>query len=157
MNVFFISTEFILNFYKTNIKIKYYYCFILYEICCLYLYIIFSVKENAIGGNLWQHCPWMRPHKIDWIYEGPTISVLLLNLAFLLAIMWVLITKLRSANTLETQQYRKAAKALLVLMPLLGVTYVLIMKSPSTDEVTNIIFDYIRAVLLSTQVFILYY
>lgn len=94
----------------------------------------------------------MKPHSIDWIHQAPTIIVLLLNLAFLLAIMWVLITKLRSANTLETQQYRKAAKALLVLMPLLGVTYVLTIIGPTTDPPTSNVFDYIRAVLLSTQV-----
>lgn len=107
--------------------------------------------DEASAGNLWSHCPWMRPHAVDWIHQGPTVAVLLLNLHFLLAIMWVLITKLRSANTLETQQYRKAAKALLVLMPLLGVTYVLTIAGPTADEATKNIFDYVRAVLLSTQ------
>lgn len=114
------------------------------------------VKEEVSAGNLWQHCPWMKPHLVDWIHQTPVLIVLVLNVAFLLAIMWVLITKLRSANTLETQQYRKAAKALLVLMPLLGVTYVLTIKGPNADEATKNIFDYIRAVLLSTQVTFLY-
>lgn len=86
-------------------------------------------------------------HTADWIHQTPTVIVLLLNLVFLLAIMWVLITKLRSANSLETQQYRKAAKALLVLTPLLGVTYMITLYGP-----TSAVFDYTRAVLLSTQV-----
>lgn len=89
----------------------------------------------------------MKAHPVDWIHQTPTVIVLLLNLVFLLAIMWVLITKLRSANSWETQQYRKAAKALLVLMPLLGVTYIITLYGP-----TNELFDYGRAVLLSTQV-----
>lgn len=101
-------------------------------------------------------CPWMKPHPIDWIHQTPVTIVLLLNLVFLLAILWVLITKLRSANTLETQQYRKAAKALLVLMPLLGITFVLTIAVPSNDELTRNIFEYIRAVLLSTQVSYIY-
>ncbi|XP_025266656.1 diuretic hormone receptor isoform X2 [Camponotus floridanus] len=64
----------------------------------------------------------------------------------------VLITKLWSANNVETQQYRKASKALLVLIPLLGVTYVLVIAGPTEGQVANI-FSYARAVLLSSQGF----
>ena len=60
----------------------------------------------------------------------------------------VLITKLRSTNSAETQQYKKATKALLVLLPLLGVTYILVLVAPST---THVIY-YIQAVLVSIQV-----
>lgn len=63
----------------------------------------------------------------------------------------VLITKLWSANNVETQQYRKASKALLVLIPLLGVTYVLVIAGPTEGQVANV-FSYARAVLLSSQV-----
>lgn len=63
--------------------------------------------------------------------------------------MQVLITKLRSANNMETQQYRKAAKALFVLIPLLGVTYVLFIATPSKDVA---LYSYCRAVLISLQV-----
>lgn len=63
----------------------------------------------------------------------------------------VLITKLRSANSVETQQYRKGSKALLVLIPLLGLTYVLVIAGP-TEGLIAIYFSHIRAVLLSTQV-----
>ncbi|OQR73143.1 diuretic hormone receptor-like [Tropilaelaps mercedesae] len=45
--------------------------------------------------------------------------------------MWVLITKLRAATTAESQQYRKAAKALLVLIPLLGGCYILVITTPN--------------------------
>nr|CAH7727228.1 unnamed protein product [Callosobruchus chinensis] len=66
--------------------------------------------------------------------------------------MWVLITKLRTSNSLEMQQYHKAAKALLVLTPLLGITYVVTIYSPGiTDERVDV-FECARAVLLSTQV-----
>ncbi|KOB67231.1 Diuretic hormone receptor, partial [Operophtera brumata] len=64
--------------------------------------------------------------------------------------IWVLITKLRSANTLETEQYRKATKALLVLIPLLGITYLLVIYGPSDDSWFAHAFDYMRAVMLST-------
>lgn len=63
----------------------------------------------------------------------------------------MLITKLWSATNAETQQYRKASKALLVLIPLLGVTYVLVLTGPTEGQVANA-FSYARAVLLSSQV-----
>ncbi|KAK9890907.1 hypothetical protein WA026_012249 [Henosepilachna vigintioctopunctata] len=98
-------------------------------------------------------CSWFEYHLVDWIFQGPQVTVLLLNLIFLVAIMWVLVTKLRSANTVETQQYHKAAKALLVLMPLLGVTYVITIWAPTPDPSSKNIFERARAVLLSLQGF----
>ncbi|GIX81887.1 diuretic hormone receptor [Caerostris darwini] len=46
----------------------------------------------------------------------------------------------------------KAAKALLVLIPLLGTTYVLVIVTPS-HRTARVIFSYLQAVLLSTQGF----
>lgn len=66
--------------------------------------------------------------------------------------MCVLVTKLRSAARVENQQYYKAAKALLVLNPLLGTTYVITIYSPTPDSSSTYIFECVRAVLLSTQV-----
>ncbi|XP_076673789.1 diuretic hormone 44 receptor 1 isoform X2 [Andrena cerasifolii] len=99
---------------------------------------------------LGKHCPWMVSHPYDWFYQGPAILVLGVNVAFLFMIMWVLITKLWSTTNAETQQYRKASKALLVLIPLLGVTYVLVLTGPTEGQVANA-FSYTRAVLLSSQ------
>ncbi|XP_077287141.1 diuretic hormone 44 receptor 2 isoform X2 [Arctopsyche grandis] len=103
-------------------------------------------------GGLSMVCVWMRENPCDWIYKGAAMAGLSLNLLFLVRIMWVLITKLRSANTLETQQYRKATKALLVLIPLLGITNLLVFYGPTSGYISEI-FDYTRAVLLSTQGF----
>ncbi|XP_026669696.1 diuretic hormone receptor-like isoform X2 [Ceratina calcarata] len=97
-----------------------------------------------------KHCPWMVSHPYDWFYQAPAIFVLCVNVIFLFMIMWVLITKLWSATNAETQQYRKATKALLVLIPLLGVTYVLVLAGPTEGQVANAFF-YVRAALLSSQ------
>lgn len=70
----------------------------------------------------------------------------------LLFLFQVLITKLRSANTLETRQYRKAAKALLVLIPLFGTTYLVVLAGPTEGGFISHVFAIVRAVLLSTQV-----
>ncbi|KNC24563.1 hypothetical protein FF38_09717 [Lucilia cuprina] len=98
-------------------------------------------------------CPWMQETHVDWIFQGPVCVVLIINLIFLLRIMWVLITKLRSANTVETRQYRKAAKALLVLIPLFGITYLVVLAGPSEGGVMSHMFAILRAFLLSTQGF----
>lgn len=63
----------------------------------------------------------------------------------------MLIIKLRSANTAETRQYKKASKALLVLIPLLGITYLVVWIGPE-NGVSSQMFDVLRAFLISTQV-----
>ncbi len=109
-----------------------------------------SVAAGSQHAALSGHCPWMIPHPLDWLYQVPAIFVLCMNVVFLFMIMWVLITKLRSANSVETQQYRKAAKALLVLIPLLGVTYILMIAGPTVGQAAKV-FAYCRAILLSSQ------
>lgn len=82
---------------------------------------------------------------MDWIFKLPAICCLLVNSMFLISILkvlvtilkiffylifiiffQVLITKLRSKQTAETRQYQKASKALLVLIPLFGLTYLIV-------------------------------
>lgn len=97
-------------------------------------------------------CVWQLKDIYDCTFICPVVIVLLVNMFFMGEIMWVLITKLRAATTLETQQYRKAAKALLVLIPLLGVTYILVIWTPS-HKTAKVIFTYLQVTLLSTQGF----
>lgn len=60
-----------------------------------------------------------------WILEGPRLAVLLLNFIFLLNIIRVLIVKLRQSRTSDVEQVRKAVRAAIVLIPLLGITNIL--------------------------------
>ncbi|KAM8713057.1 hypothetical protein ACLKA7_013383 [Drosophila subpalustris] len=109
--------------------------------------------ENEENPNdLVIECVWMRETNIDWIFKVPASFAILINLVFLIRIMWVLITKLRSAHTLETRQYYKASKALLVLIPLFGITYLLVLTGPEQGISRNL-FEALRAFLLSTQGF----
>ncbi|XP_070566095.1 corticotropin-releasing factor receptor 2-like isoform X2 [Ptychodera flava] len=98
---------------------------------------------------------WLPPQGASWydyIYQGPIIIVLLINFIFLFNIVRILITKLRASNTLETKQYRKAVKATVVLLPLLGLTYVLFFMSPDKDNIpARLVFLYFNAILQSTQ------
>ncbi|EDS32490.1 diuretic hormone receptor [Culex quinquefasciatus] len=112
--------------------------------------IVHFREEMGSAQTLEIDCSWMRESVVDWIFQGPVCAVLIINLVFLVRIMWVLITKLRSANTVETRQYRKASKALLVLIPLLGITYLVVLAAPAEGVVSDI-FAVARALLLSTQ------
>ncbi|NP_001161520.1 corticotropin-releasing hormone receptor [Saccoglossus kowalevskii] len=98
---------------------------------------------------------WLPPKEAslyDYIYQGPILVVLLLNFIFLFNIVRVLITKLRASNSLETQQYRKAVKATVVLLPLLGLTYMLFFMNPAQDSTTaRLLFLYFNTLLQSTQ------
>ncbi|XP_076033615.1 PDF receptor-like isoform X2 [Oratosquilla oratoria] len=69
-----------------------------------------------------------------WILEGPRLAVISLNMVFLLNIIRVLVTKLRQSNSSEAQQVRKAVKAAIVLLPLLGITNMLNMIDAPLDK-----------------------
>ncbi|XP_053215497.1 corticotropin-releasing factor receptor 2 isoform X4 [Podarcis raffonei] len=90
---------------------------------------------------------------IDYIYQGPVILVLLINFVFLFNIVRILMTKLRASTTSETIQYRKAVKATLVLLPLLGITYMLFFVNPGEDDISQIFFIYFNSFLQSFQGF----
>ncbi|KAM9790960.1 corticotropin-releasing factor receptor 2 isoform 1-T1 [Syngnathus typhle] len=94
---------------------------------------------------------------IDYIYQGPVILVLLINFVFLFNIVRILMTKLRASTTSETIQYRslcrKAVKATLVLLPLLGITYMLFFVNPGGDDISQIVFVYFNSFLQSFQGF----
>uniref|UniRef100_A0A182PN92 G-protein coupled receptors family 2 profile 2 domain-containing protein n=1 Tax=Anopheles epiroticus TaxID=199890 RepID=A0A182PN92_9DIPT len=120
------------------------YCVVLVSFYCRFV----GMAPGPVQLEI--ECSWMRESVVDWIFQGPVCAVLIINLVFLIRIMWVLITKLRSANTVETRQYRKASKALLVLIPLLGITYLVVLAAPAEGVVSDI-FAIARALLLSTQ------
>ncbi|XP_066159308.1 diuretic hormone receptor-like isoform X2 [Euwallacea fornicatus] len=118
----------------------------------LFFIIIWAVCKSllldASSNEQSDACSWFSFSYIDYIFQIPTIIVLIVNIIFMVSIMVVLVTKLRSANTLEIQQYRKAVKALAVLIPLLGVTYAITIYAPSFS-----VWDMFRSALLSVQGF----
>ncbi|CAO1350277.1 unnamed protein product [Diamesa serratosioi] len=112
----------------------------------------FDVVSTGTSAMASKHmmCTWMRESYLDWIIQIPECIAIIINLIFLIKIMWVLITKLRSANTVETRQYRKASKALLVLIPLLGITYLIVISGPN-EGMESHVFAILQAFLLSIQ------
>ncbi|CAG7720994.1 unnamed protein product, partial [Allacma fusca] len=90
-----------------------------------------------------------------WILEGPRLTVIVLNLIFLLNIIRVLVTKLRESNSTEAQQVRKAVRAAIVLLPLLGITNsIQMIHSPvDKDPIQFAMWSYVAAFLTSFQGF----
>ncbi|ESO82489.1 hypothetical protein LOTGIDRAFT_134519, partial [Lottia gigantea] len=74
---------------------------------------------------------------IIWIIEAPRVAVILVNMLFLLNIIRVLILKLRESHTNEANRVRKAVKAAIVLLPLLGITNFVVMIDPDTEDLVS--------------------
>ncbi|XP_067635606.1 PDF receptor isoform X2 [Eurosta solidaginis] len=60
-----------------------------------------------------------------WILEGPRFIFISLNFFFLMNIIRVLVMKLRQSQASDIEQTRKAVRAAIVLLPLLGITNLL--------------------------------
>lgn len=73
------------------------------------------------------------------------------NLFFLLNIVRVLITKLKVTHQAESSLYMKAVRATLILVPLLGIQFVLIPYKPG-GRVSSEIYDYIMSIFMHYQV-----
>ena len=72
-------------------------------------------------------CPFLEQTSLEWIYIGPVLLLLAMNAFFLISIFYVVVAKLRSSGQGEPADHQnwKAAKALLVIIPLLGITYII--------------------------------
>ncbi|MGH0135102.1 UNVERIFIED_CONTAM: hypothetical protein FKN15_019509 [Acipenser sinensis] len=73
------------------------------------------------------------------------------NLFFLLNIVRVLVTKLRDTHRAESNMYMKAVRATLILVPLLGIQFVIIPWRPE-NRLAGEIYDYIMHILMHYQV-----
>lgn len=83
---------------------------------------------------------------------SPVMALLLqVNFFFLLNIVRVLVTKLRDTHRAESNMYMKAVRATLILVPLLGIQFVIIPWRPE-NRLAGEIYDYIMHILMHYQV-----
>lgn len=78
-------------------------------------------------------------------------SLLQVNLFFLLNIVRVLITKLKVTHQAESSLYMKAVRATLILVPLLGIQYILLPYKPD-GRVASEVYEYVMHILMHYQV-----
>ncbi|XP_040888633.1 calcitonin gene-related peptide type 1 receptor isoform X2 [Toxotes jaculatrix] len=88
-----------------------------------------------------------------YIIHGPICTALVVNLFFLLNIVRVLITKLRVTHQAESSLYMRAVRAILILIPLLGIQLVLLPYKPQ-GPLANEIYTYIMEILIHYQGFL---
>ncbi|XP_061185674.1 calcitonin receptor-like [Saccostrea echinata] len=80
---------------------------------------------RVIDGEEENHGCWLEIQWSFWILLIPIIISLLLNLIFLINILRIILSKIRSFNQRDSDQFRKTVRAILILVPLLGLQYIL--------------------------------
>ncbi|KAF4026310.1 hypothetical protein G4228_018498 [Cervus hanglu yarkandensis] len=108
---------------------------------------------HAVARRLYynDNCWISSDTQLLYIIHGPICAALLVNLFFLLNIVRVLITKLKVTHQAESNLYMKAVRATLILVPLLGIEFVLIPWRPE-GKIAEEIYDYIINILMHYQV-----
>ncbi|XP_062578864.1 calcitonin gene-related peptide type 1 receptor-like [Saccostrea cucullata] len=80
---------------------------------------------RIIDGEKENHGCWLEIQWSFWILLVPIIISLLLNLIFLINILRIILSKIRSFNQRDSNQFRKTVRAIFILVPLLGLQYIL--------------------------------
>ncbi|KAM6894086.1 calcitonin gene-related peptide type 1 receptor [Xenentodon cancila] len=94
---------------------------------------------------------WVSPAtSLLYIIHAPICAALVVNFFFLLNIVRVLITKLRVTHQAESSLYMRAVRATLILIPLLGIQYILLAYKPHDHWITEI-YLYIMNILMHYQ------
>jgi calcitonin receptor-like len=97
-----------------------------------------------------EYC-WIEDGDYNYLLTGPVLISLLLNLFFLINIVRVLVTKLRAVNTSDTHHTRKAVRATLILIPLLGLQFALTPFRPETKSAAESVYEIVSAIVTSLQ------
>ncbi|ALC48422.1 Pdfr, partial [Drosophila busckii] len=105
--------------------------------------------DTTLGDCFWNYN--LTPYY--WILEGPRLAVILLNFFFLVNIIRVLVMKLRQSQASDIEQTRKAVRAAIVLLPLLGITYLLHLVPTMKTAWKFAIWSYVTHFLTSFQGF----
>jgi len=99
-------------------------------------------------------CPFFEADDMDlFSYQLPILILLALNGFFLFWIMGIVLSKLHSQTAMDhDRRHLKAAKALVIITPLFGLTYLLTLMGPDKKAypLAFTIFQSVRAAILST-------
>jgi len=99
-------------------------------------------------------CPFFEKTTVDiYLCELPLFVILFFNTFFLIWIMVIVVSKLREKTAMDhDRKHWKAAKALIIVMPILGIGYLVTIVGPDpTMSWAHNTFQIIRSMLLSTQ------
>ncbi|XP_017295640.1 calcitonin gene-related peptide type 1 receptor isoform X2 [Kryptolebias marmoratus] len=108
---------------------------------------IYSVARHCYYND---NCWVSSATSLLYIIHAPICAALVVNFFFLLNIVRVLITKLRVTHQAESSLYMRAVRATLILIPLLGIQFVLLPYKPQ-DPWFFEIYLYIMTILMHYQ------
>ncbi|ROT85994.1 putative calcitonin gene-related peptide type 1 receptor-like, partial [Penaeus vannamei] len=112
------------------------------------------VSDVVYGVEGWAWGCWIEESHYTFILSAPVCVSILANLVFLVNIVRVLVTKLRANHVAaDTNGTRKAVRATLILIPLLGLHYVLMPFRPAKGSHWEFVYEVISAVVSSFQGF----
>ncbi|XP_041366748.1 calcitonin gene-related peptide type 1 receptor-like [Gigantopelta aegis] len=123
------------------------YCWML----CEGFYLHTAVTKVFTKENRLVWC-WLFESNFLWAIVVPVILSLVINLLFVINILRIIVSKLRAFNTNESYQNKRAMRAILILIPLLGLQYLVIPFRPSSGPRALYIFKMVSAFLVSYQV-----
>ncbi|XP_029369952.1 calcitonin gene-related peptide type 1 receptor isoform X2 [Echeneis naucrates] len=103
-------------------------------------------RKKYFDDNCWMS---VETHLL-YAVHGPIVAALLVNLFFLLNIIRVLVTKLRDTHQAESNMYMKAVRATLILVPLLGIQFVIFPWRPE-NRLAGEVYEYIMHILMHYQ------
>ncbi|KAL5007242.1 hypothetical protein ScPMuIL_016048 [Solemya velum] len=111
--------------------------------------VVWAMVNHVVNeAHCWDH---YSKSPFYYIIIVPFIIALSVNLIFLINIIRILVTKLRANNSVESAQIRKAIKATIVLMPLLGLTNLLFVMGPEDKGGLQVAYHVTNAILQSSQ------
>ncbi|KAK3588001.1 hypothetical protein CHS0354_014528 [Potamilus streckersoni] len=111
-------------------------------LACVYAGVRSSIQSETLD------C-WINETSLQWIMFGPVVLSIAINVAFLVNIVRLLITKLRQMP--EASQTRKAIRATLILVPLLGLQYLLLPIRPEAGSPLEEAYHVAAALVASLQ------
>lgn len=115
--------------------------------------VVYAAARGSAGTTDTQYC-WIEESHYTFILSAPVCVSILANLVFLVNIVRVLVTKLRANHVAaDTNGTRKAVRATLILIPLLGLHYVLMPFRPAKGSHWEFVYEVISAVVSSFQGF----
>ncbi|XP_064467280.1 calcitonin gene-related peptide type 1 receptor-like isoform X2 [Ornithodoros turicata] len=68
---------------------------------------------------------WRNITEYDYVFSVPIIACLLINVFFMIHVIYILVTKLRKSNLNEKSNFQKVVRAVLILLPVFGSHYIL--------------------------------
>ncbi|XP_005430058.1 calcitonin gene-related peptide type 1 receptor [Geospiza fortis] len=85
-----------------------------------------------------------------YIIHGPICAALLVSIFQIIFLVQVIITKLKDTHKAESNLYMKAVRATLILVPLLGIEFVLFPWRPE-GRIAEEVYDYVMHILMHYQ------